>query len=212
MSSAVEKTDMNKPKKKSNGHARKAAPDKATVKKGDMITITIDGKEIKCAAGRNLVDVANENDIFIPSLCYYPEIDFDLVDLYTIPADGGEMQKIAAPKGMKMLPSFSPDGKLIAYLGREGRAAVTAAQPSVVLGVPLRGVPRAVPPSGPGRGLPGPRPHPQDTRRDPQAHHGVLRSRRNVGDEEGIFRAVDEERPEGVRGLSEGVCKVHRLS
>ena len=80
MSSAVEKTDMNKPRKKSNGHARKAAakkaaPGKAKTGKDDLITITIDGKEIKCKAGRNLVDVANENDIFIPSLCYYPEIE-----------------------------------------------------------------------------------------------------------------------------------------
>ncbi len=71
---------MNKPKKKSNGHATKAAPKKTAAGKtrtgkDKLITITIDGREIKCKAGRNLVDVANENDIFIPSLCYYPEIE-----------------------------------------------------------------------------------------------------------------------------------------
>ena len=71
---------MNKPKKKSNGHAKKAAPKKAAPRKAStgkdaLITITIDGKEIQCKAGRNLVDVANENDIFIPSLCYYPDIE-----------------------------------------------------------------------------------------------------------------------------------------
>ena len=76
---------MNKPKKKSNGKAVKKASKQADVKKADvkkadmkkdeLITITIDGKEIKTRAGRNLVDVANENDIFIPSLCYYPDIE-----------------------------------------------------------------------------------------------------------------------------------------
>lgn len=39
------------------------------------ITIKIDGKEIKTEPGRNLVTVAKENDIFIPSLCYYEHID-----------------------------------------------------------------------------------------------------------------------------------------
>ena len=57
---------MTKAKKKTNGKARK---------KADQITITIDGKEIKTTAGRNLVQVANENDIFIPSLCYFDNIE-----------------------------------------------------------------------------------------------------------------------------------------
>ena len=66
---------MNKPKKKTNGQAKKVAAKKADAKSDPLITLTIDGKEIKAEAGRNLVDVANENDIFIPSLCYYPEIE-----------------------------------------------------------------------------------------------------------------------------------------
>ncbi|MBT8191570.1 MAG: 2Fe-2S iron-sulfur cluster binding domain-containing protein [Saprospiraceae bacterium] len=41
----------------------------------EQITIKIDGKEIKTKAGMNLVDVASENGIFIPSLCYYKHID-----------------------------------------------------------------------------------------------------------------------------------------
>jgi len=57
---------MNKAKKKTNGKAAKTA---------GQITITIDGKEIKTTAGRNLVQVANENDIFIPSLCYFENIE-----------------------------------------------------------------------------------------------------------------------------------------
>jgi [NiFe] hydrogenase diaphorase moiety small subunit len=41
----------------------------------DRITINIDGKDIETEAGRNLVDVAKENGIFIPSLCYFEHID-----------------------------------------------------------------------------------------------------------------------------------------
>ena len=40
-------------------------------KKKSNITITIDGKQIETEPGRNLVQVANENGIFIPSLCYF---------------------------------------------------------------------------------------------------------------------------------------------
>ena len=39
------------------------------------INITIDGKTIETETGRNLVQVARENGIFIPSLCYYEHID-----------------------------------------------------------------------------------------------------------------------------------------
>jgi len=39
------------------------------------ITITIDGQQIETEAGRNLVQVARENDIFIPSLCYFEHIE-----------------------------------------------------------------------------------------------------------------------------------------
>ncbi|MBK6932941.1 MAG: (2Fe-2S)-binding protein [Saprospirales bacterium] len=41
----------------------------------EMVTITIDGREIQAAAGRNLVEIARENGIFIPSLCYYPHLE-----------------------------------------------------------------------------------------------------------------------------------------
>jgi [NiFe] hydrogenase diaphorase moiety small subunit len=61
---------MNKVKKKSNGRARKADKNAA-----GRITITIDGKQIETEPGRNLVQVANENGIFIPSLCYFEQIE-----------------------------------------------------------------------------------------------------------------------------------------
>jgi [NiFe] hydrogenase diaphorase moiety small subunit len=54
---------MNKAKKKSNGQEAR------------RVTITIDGRQIETEAGRNLVQVANENGIFIPSLCYFENIE-----------------------------------------------------------------------------------------------------------------------------------------
>lgn len=40
-----------------------------------MVNITIDGKSIKAEEGKNLMEVAKENGIFIPSLCYYEHIE-----------------------------------------------------------------------------------------------------------------------------------------
>ncbi|HQU60197.1 MAG TPA: 2Fe-2S iron-sulfur cluster-binding protein [Saprospiraceae bacterium] len=40
-----------------------------------LVKIKIDGKEIQAEEGKNLVKVAKENGIFIPSLCYYEHID-----------------------------------------------------------------------------------------------------------------------------------------
>jgi coenzyme F420-reducing hydrogenase gamma subunit/ferredoxin len=40
-----------------------------------QVTITIDGRQIKTQPGRNLLQVANENGVFIPSLCYFENIE-----------------------------------------------------------------------------------------------------------------------------------------
>jgi len=50
-----------------------------------------------------------------------PDLDPDAIDLFVIPAGGGEPRKIETPVGPKEKPVFSPDGKWVAYLGREGR-------------------------------------------------------------------------------------------
>jgi len=42
---------------------------------GKLVNITIDGKNIQAEEGKNLVQVAKENGIFIPSLCYYEHIE-----------------------------------------------------------------------------------------------------------------------------------------
>lgn len=50
-----------------------------------------------------------------------PDLEPNAVDLFILPATGGEAQKIEAPFGPKRLPVFSPNGKWVAYLGYEGR-------------------------------------------------------------------------------------------
>ncbi len=39
-----------------------------------MVTLTIDGREIQAEEGRVILEVARENDIYIPSLCYHEEV------------------------------------------------------------------------------------------------------------------------------------------
>ena len=51
-----------------------------------------------------------------------PDLDPDAIDLYLIPASGGEMRRLPTPIGPKSNPSFSPDGCSIAYYGHEGKA------------------------------------------------------------------------------------------
>ena len=46
-----------------------------------------------------------------------PDFELDLVDLYVMPAKGGDFRKIETGPGDKGLPTFSPDGKWIAYYG-----------------------------------------------------------------------------------------------
>ncbi len=49
-----------------------------------------------------------------------PDSMNDYDDLFVMPAAGGEIRKIETPIGDKDRPIFSPDGKMIAYLGTEG--------------------------------------------------------------------------------------------
>ncbi|MFN2135842.1 MAG: S9 family peptidase [Candidatus Promineifilaceae bacterium] len=57
--------------------------------------------------------------LFLSNRSEDPAKEIDAVDLYLIAAGGGEPTKIETRYGRKMLASFSPDGKSIAYLGRE---------------------------------------------------------------------------------------------
>ena len=57
---------------------------------------------------------------FISNRSQEPDANLDAIDLYVMPSAGGELRKIPAPPGEKSLPSFSPDGRWIAYYGLEG--------------------------------------------------------------------------------------------
>ncbi len=58
--------------------------------------------------------------VFVSNRSPDPDTYIDAVDLFVLPAQGGEMRKISTPVGEKGLPSVSPDGKWIAYYGMEG--------------------------------------------------------------------------------------------
>lgn len=50
-----------------------------------------------------------------------PDLDPDVIDLFVIPATGGDFRRIDTPVGPKGTPVFSPDGKWVAYFGYEGK-------------------------------------------------------------------------------------------
>jgi dipeptidyl aminopeptidase/acylaminoacyl peptidase len=58
---------------------------------------------------------------FISNRSPDPDLAHNADDLYVVSAEGGSMRKIEAPEGVKLAPSFSPDGNWITYVGKEGR-------------------------------------------------------------------------------------------
>ncbi len=87
------------------------------IEKGEAKQITdhavYDEREIAWAAdGKSIAFVSNRTE----DPDSYPDYD----DLFIMDLDTGEMKKIDAPVGGKGLPSFSPDGKWIAYVAQEG--------------------------------------------------------------------------------------------
>jgi dipeptidyl aminopeptidase/acylaminoacyl peptidase len=50
-----------------------------------------------------------------------PDLDWDLIDLFVTPVTGCDLQRVETPPGLKELPSFSPDGKWVAYYERGTR-------------------------------------------------------------------------------------------
>ena len=59
--------------------------------------------------------------LFISNRSEDPDLDPYLDDVFLMPAEGGEARKLETPVGLKMAPVFSPDGRWISYVGREGR-------------------------------------------------------------------------------------------
>lgn len=56
---------------------------------------------------------------FISNRTPQPDLNYAMEDVFLVPARGGEIRRLETPAGHKGLPSFSPDGKWIAYLGSE---------------------------------------------------------------------------------------------
>ena len=63
--------------------------------------------------GKQIVFCSNHSDD--------PDLDPDVIDLFVIPTEGGDIHKIDTPLGPKGSPAFSPNGRWLAYFGREGR-------------------------------------------------------------------------------------------
>lgn len=58
--------------------------------------------------------------VFVSNRSKDPDATPNRTDLFVMPTSGGEPTKLKTPVGGKALPSFSPDGKWVAYLGTEG--------------------------------------------------------------------------------------------
>ena len=56
--------------------------------------------------------------VFVSNRAEDPDLDPEAMDLWIIPARGGEMKKLTTPKGEKSHPAFSPDGERVAWFGR----------------------------------------------------------------------------------------------
>jgi len=44
------------------------------VNKGKEITVTIDGKVCKSTFGKTILDIARENEVYIPTMCYLTKV------------------------------------------------------------------------------------------------------------------------------------------
>ncbi len=60
-----------------------------------------------------------EQILFLSNRSDDPGQEIDAVDVYLVPAAGGDEVKVEAPYGRKSLASISADGQWIAYIGRE---------------------------------------------------------------------------------------------
>ena len=60
--------------------------------------------------------------VFLSNRAEDPDFAPGGTDIYVMSAAGGELNKLAAPAGMKSMPVFSPDGQWIAYYATVGRS------------------------------------------------------------------------------------------
>ena len=58
----------------------------------DMITLTIDGKEVQAKDGESILNVARANDVFVPAICYLTRCSPTLAcRLCLVEADGKQV-------------------------------------------------------------------------------------------------------------------------
>jgi NADP-reducing hydrogenase subunit HndD len=99
----------------------------------DTITLNIDGKNIKARQGQTILEAARSSGIYIPSLCYYPdlkplphvipdeacqlcvvEVNGNIVLSCVTPVSGRMVVKTKTPKVQELRQK-----KLLAILGRQ---------------------------------------------------------------------------------------------
>ena len=79
--------------------------------------------------GRRLVLLSNRS----PN----PDLEWDKVDLWVMPAGGGDLRRLETPAGLKALPTYSPDGQWVAYYAEGGRGNLF--EPANLWAVPAAG-------------------------------------------------------------------------
>jgi dipeptidyl aminopeptidase/acylaminoacyl peptidase len=74
---------------------------------------------MKEGAGNPVFSPDGRKIAFVSNIQRDPDLDIEHTDLFVISAKGGKPKPIATPPGPVELPSFSPDGKWLAYLGHD---------------------------------------------------------------------------------------------
>jgi dipeptidyl aminopeptidase/acylaminoacyl peptidase len=80
---------------------------------------------------------------YCTSILADPDREPDLQELFIVPIKGGKPRRIATPPGPVYLPSFSPDGKTIAYFGHDKPGGAYGVTPFHLWMVGVNGNPAA---------------------------------------------------------------------